>query len=167
MAQQAEDKIKDLSQKVGQHLRTRGWTLGVAESCTGGLLGHVLTNIPGSSDYFKGGIVAYANQIKHRLLQVDTSTLEQYGAVSRETALEMAGGARTALAADIAAAITGVAGPEGGTPEKPVGTVWIAVSYNAGQAARRYHLPGNRLQVKQASVQAALEMLLKVLEGGE
>jgi PncC family amidohydrolase len=140
-------------------------TLGVAESCTGGLLGHTLTNVPGSSDYFKGGIVAYANPIKHRLLQVQESTLDQHGAVSQETALAMARGVRSVLAVDVAAAITGVAGPGGGTPEKPVGTVWIAVSHAGGEISKLFHLPGDRLQVKQASAQAAIEMLLQVLEG--
>ena len=165
MTQQADDKINTLSQRLGQQLQERGWTLGVAESCTGGLLGHALTNIPGSSRYFLGGIVAYANPIKHRLLRVEQKTIERHGAVSQETALEMARGARSVLAVDIAAAITGVAGPGGGTAEKPVGTVWIAVSHASGERARLFHLPGNRGQVKQGSVLAALEMLIEALEG--
>lgn len=164
MIQPPDDKIYKLSEKLGQSLRARQLTLGVAESCTGGLLGDILTSIPGSSDYFKGGIVAYANPIKHRLLQVDESTLAHYGAVSQETALEMAKGARSALAVDIAAAITGVAGPGGGTPEKPVGTVWIAVSHSGGEKAWLLHLSGSRQQVKRSSVQAALEMLIEALE---
>lgn len=153
-----------LAEKLGRLLMRAKWTLGVAESCTGGLLGHLLTNIPGSSDYFKGGIVAYANDIKHRLLQVDETTLEQHGAVSRETALQMARGARTALSVDIAAAVTGIAGPGGGTKDKPVGTVWIAVSYPDGERVQLFHMPGDRLQVKQQSARAAAEMLLGVLE---
>ncbi|MGD8605179.1 MAG: CinA family protein [Anaerolineales bacterium] len=165
MTQSIEDQLEILSRKLGHILRERGLTLGVAESCTGGLLGHTLTNVPGSSDYFKGGIVAYANPIKHRLLQVQESTLDQHGAVSQETALAMARGVRSVLAVDVAAAITGVAGPGGGTPEKPVGTVWIAVSHAGGETSKLFHLPGDRMQVKRASAQAAIEMLLHALEG--
>lgn len=165
MMPQDVDRMNALTTQLGQRLLVLGWTLGVAESCTGGLLGHALTNVPGSSDYFKGGIVAYANEIKRRFLQVDESTLQQHGAVSRETALEMARGVRTALSIDVAAAITGVAGPGGGTLEKPVGTVWIAVYHPAGEEAQLHRIPGSRLKVKRGSVQAALEMLLSVLEG--
>jgi nicotinamide-nucleotide amidase len=158
------DRMDELAEKLGKLLLEVGWTLGVAESCTGGLLGHSLTNIPGSSDYFKGGIVAYANEIKRRLLQVEESTLEKYGAVSRETALQMARGARAALSVDIAASITGIAGPDGGTADKPVGTVWIAVSHPGGEQARLYQMDGDRLQVKQQSARTALEMLIGVIE---
>lgn len=154
-----------MAENLGQLIKLRRWTLGVAESCTGGLLGDALTNVPGSSDYFKGGIVAYANQIKQRLLRVEESTLAQHGAVSRETSLEMARGACSTLAVDIAAAITGVAGPAGGTADKPVGTVWIAVSHSGGEKAELFHLSGSRQQIKRASVEAALEMLIEALKG--
>src|SRR4030067_457220 len=114
--------------RLAQAFRTRGWTLALAESCTGGLVGHRLTNIPGSSDYFLGGIVAYAYEAKERLLAVRHQTLYEHGAVSRETAIEMARGARLALGADVGVSVTGIAGPGGGLPDKPVGLTWIAVS---------------------------------------
>jgi PncC family amidohydrolase len=148
---------------LGQQLMTLGWSLGVAESCTGGLLGHLLTNLPGSSDFFKGGIVAYSNDVKHTLLKVEDAILEQHGAVSQETALAMVRGARKTLDVELAAAITGIAGPGGGTKDKPVGTVWIAVSLPGGEKTKLFHIQGNRLQVKQQSAQAALEMLLSAL----
>lgn len=148
---------------LGQRLMQKGWSLGVAESCTGGLLAHSITNLPGSSDFFRGGIVAYANDVKGALLKVKAAILEDYGAVSRETALAMARGARQVLKVDVAAAITGIAGPGGGTVDKPVGTVWIAIIHPGGDQAQLFQMQGDRLQVKQQSAQAALEMLLAVI----
>jgi PncC family amidohydrolase len=110
-------------EKIALLLRARCQTLATAESCTGGLIASRITDIPGSSDYFLGGVVAYDNRIKISLLGVPPGLLAQYGAVSRETVREMAAGARTALGADIAISVSGIAGPGGGTPEKPVGTV--------------------------------------------
>lgn len=144
---------------LGRRLIQIGWTLGVAESCTGGLLGHSITNLPGSSEFFRGGIVAYANDVKSTLLKVDEAVLEHQGAVSQETALAMARGARQLLKVDVAAAVTGIAGPGGGTDDKPAGTVWIAVSYPDGDQAKLYHMQGDRLRVKQESARAALELL--------
>lgn len=150
---------------VGELLRQRGWTLALGESCTGGLLGHRITNVPGSSDYFLGGVVAYAYDAKERLLNVRHETLYRHGAVSRETALEMAKGARLAFGADVAVAITGIAGPGGGLPEKPVGLMWVAVSTRREEVAEMHVFPGDRLAVKQQGSEAALALLARVLEG--
>ncbi len=152
---------------IGPGLLERGWRLAVAESCTGGLLGHRLTNIPGSSAYFVGGIIAYANQAKMALLGVREETLLAHGAVSEPVVRQMAEGARRALHAEVALSVSGVAGPGGGTPEKPVGTVWIGLSTPAGTWARRYRWPYDRLGNKKASAQAALAWLLEVLTTGE
>lgn len=160
---QDESEMLQTVTDLGRRLMALGWSLGVAESCTGGLLGHWLTNLPGSSDFFKGGFVAYSNEVKHTLLKVDEAILEEHGAVSQATALAMARGARRTLNVELAAAITGIAGPGGGTKDKPVGTVWIAVSHPDGEKGRLFHMQGNRLQVKQQSAQAALEMLLAAL----
>ncbi len=151
--------------RIGELLRQRGWTLALAESCTGGLVGHRITNVPGSSEYFRGGIVAYANDAKERLLGVRHQTLIAHGAVSRETALEMARGARLALGAEVGVAITGIAGPGGGSPEKPVGLTWVAVSTKEGEVAEGQTFAGDRLAVKQQASEAALALLARVLEG--
>lgn len=113
---------------VGELLRLRGWQLATAKSCTGGLVGHRLTNVPGSSDYYLGGVIAYANEAKVHLLGVSLETLETCGAVSRETVLEMASGVRQLLSADIGLSVSGIAGPGGGTSEKPLGLTWIGLS---------------------------------------
>jgi PncC family amidohydrolase len=152
--------------RIGQALRRRQWTLALAESCTGGLVSHRVTNVPGSSDYYRGGIVSYANEAKVDLLDVCPETLAAQGAVSRETALEMAAGVRQALATDVGLSVTGIAGPGGGTPDKPVGLTWIAVSTPEGQAAERQVWSGEREAVKAQSAEAALALLLRVLEGG-
>jgi PncC family amidohydrolase len=143
-----------------QHLR-----LAVAESCTGGLVGHRITNVPGSSQYFLGGVMAYADEIKVRLLGVRQLTIEKYGAVSRETVLEMAKGVRQGLAADIGAAISGIAGPGGGTPEKPVGLTWIGLSTPGVEAAWSYIWSGDRLAVKEQSAEQVLRLVVDYLLG--
>ena len=153
-----------LEVRVGKALRTRGLTLALAESCTGGLIGHRLTNVPGSSEYFLGGIVAYAYEAKERLLGVHHQTLYEHGAVSRETAIEMARGARLALGADIGLSITGIAGPTGGLPGKPVGLTWIALSSRDGETAEERTWQGDREQNKERSAEAALMILLALLE---
>jgi PncC family amidohydrolase len=150
---------------VGDLLRAQGLKLATAESCTGGLIGHRLTNIPGSSDYYLGGFVAYANEVKIAQLGVPPGLLAQYGAVSRETALEMAFGARRNLGADLAVSVSGIAGPGGGTVEKPVGTVWVGLSAAEGAWARHFRFSGEREQVKSASAEAALRMLADYLQG--
>jgi PncC family amidohydrolase len=149
---------------AGQLLRQRGLRLAVAESCTGGLIGHRLTNIPGSSDYYMGSVTAYAYEVKVRLLGVSWATLEMYGAVSREVAIEMARGVRASLDAEIGLSVTGIAGPGGGTPEKPVGLTWIGFSSSDVEFARQFIWQGDRLQVKEQSAEAALRILVEYLQ---
>ena len=151
--------------KIGDLLRARGWTLATAESCTGGLVADRITNIPGSSDYFVGGIVAYANAVKIQTLGVSGETIERCGAVSRETVLEMAQGARAALHADIAVSVSGIAGPGGGQPGKPVGATWIGLAAADGAWARVFTWDGDRVQNKASSAEAALQMLYDYLQG--
>jgi PncC family amidohydrolase len=154
---------KPLEEKIGELLRRRGLRLAVAESCTGGLIGHRITNIPGASTYYMGSVTAYAYEAKVRLLGVHWETLETYGAVSKETVLEMASGVRNALAADIGVAVSGIAGPGGGTPEKPVGTTWIGLSAAGVDEAWCHVWKGDRLAVKSKSAQAALRILYDYL----
>lgn len=153
----------DLAAAVGAELARRGLTLALAESCTGGLLGKRLTDVPGASAYFVGGIVSYSNDAKEQLLGVRRETLVMHGAVSKETALEMAEGARRVIEADHALAVTGIAGPGGGTPEKPVGTVWVAMAGPDLSDARRLLLHGDREEIRERSAQAALSLLWKHL----
>ncbi len=160
-----------LEVQIGSLLRARGWKVALAESCTGGLVGHRITNIPGSSDYYLGSVTAYAYEAKERLLGVSHATLLTHGAVSPEVALAMARGVRQSLAPDfgidhiVGVSITGIAGPGGGTPTKPVGLVWIAVSTPTGDFARSYIWPGNREQNKADSAEQALKNLLGYLDG--
>lgn len=154
-----------IESKVGDLLRARGLKLATAESCTGGLVADRITNVPGSSEYFRGGIVAYAYEAKVALLKVSWDTLRAYGAVSKETVIEMARGARVALGADIAISVSGIAGPGGGMPDKPVGTTWIGLSTTEGDWARKHIWDGDRLQNKAYSADGALELLMDYLEG--
>lgn len=154
-----------LEEIVGQFLVEQKLTLSVAESCTGGLITHRLTNVPGSSNYLLGGVVAYSYDAKERVLGVRHDTLYEHGAVSQETALEMARGVRRLLGSDVALAVTGIAGPSGGTPEKPVGLVYIALSARDFERCERYVWSGDRLQNKQQSSEAALKLLREYLEG--
>ncbi len=156
---------KALEEIIGSLLRERGLKLAVAESCTGGLIGHRITEVPGSSDYFQGGVIAYAYEAKVALLGVSWDSLHVHGAVSREVALEMARGARQALSADLAVSVTGIAGPGGGLPNKPVGTTWIGLAAPQGAWARLYCFPGDRSRNKAASSEAALQLLLDYLNG--
>jgi len=155
----------DLAAVVLEQLRSAGLKLAIAESCTGGLLGERITNIPGSSDVFVGGVIAYHNDVKRDAIGVSEEVLLRYGAVSEEVATQMAAGVRARLAADVAISITGVAGPGGGTPEKPVGLVWIALS-TPETKARRFQLIGDRTEIRQRAAQAALEMLRRTLSKG-
>jgi PncC family amidohydrolase len=150
--------------RIGHLLRQRALKLAVAESCTGGLIGDRITDVPGSSEYFLGGVVAYAYEAKVALLGVSWDTLNTKGAVSRETALEMAHGARDMLKADIAVSVTGIAGPGGGTPEKPVGTAWVGLVTKEGEWTRSFQFSGDREQNKVSSANAALQMLLDYLQ---
>ena len=160
-----ENEIENqIETQIGNLLHQRGLKLAVAESCTGGLIGHRITNVPGSSDYFNGGVIAYAYEAKVNLLGVSWDTLKTYGAVSRETVLEMASGARRSLQADIAVSVSGIAGPGGGLPGKPVGTTWIGLAAPDGQSARLFHFDGDREQNKAAASEAALTMILDYLQ---
>lgn len=151
--------------RLGNALQRRAWTLAVAESCTGGLIGHLITNTPGSSVYFLGGIVAYAYQAKENLLGVDHELLVREGAVSEGVALAMARGARQAFSADVALSVTGIAGPGGGEPLKPVGLTWIALSSAEKTLARRFLWSGEREANKVSSALAALDLLGALLDG--
>ncbi|MBA4421336.1 MAG: competence protein ComA [Anaerolinea sp.] len=155
-----------LEKEIGTLLKVNGYKLALAESCTGGLIGHRITNIPGSSEYYLGSITAYAYEAKERLLGVQHNTLTQHGAVSEETALEMARGVRQALAADIGMSVTGIAGPGGGLPLKPVGTVWVGLSTPSGERAVRLLFEGSRLQVKKQAAEQALLLLAKYIKTG-
>jgi nicotinamide-nucleotide amidase len=159
-----------IEERIGALLRARRWTLATAESCTGGLLGHRITSVSGSSAYYLGGFVAYADEVKEAFLGVRRATLLTYGSVSEETAREMARGARQQLGADVAVALTGLAGPTGGTSEKPVGLVYMALSTPDSERCQRHvwqEEPGEgnrRLANKRRSAEAALQMLLCYLE---
>lgn len=152
-----------LEQVVGDLLAARGRTVATAESCTGGLLAERLTRVPGSSRYFPGGVVAYSDAQKTALLEVPASDLAEHGAVSEVVARALAAGARRRLGADFGIGITGVAGPEGGSDEKPVGTVHLAIAGPSGVRHRRLRLPGDRARVRWQATQAALELLRQVL----
>lgn len=149
---------------VGQWMAERKLKLATAESCTGGLLGHRITDVPGSSTYYEGGIIAYSYEAKERLLGVHHDTLYEHGAVSAETALEMARGARRELGTDIGISITGIAGPGGGMPGKPVGLVYIALSARNSERVEHYLWESDREGNKRRSADAALEMLREFLE---
>ncbi len=150
---------------LGPLLLQRHLTLATAESCTGGLVAHQITNVSGSSSYFHGGIVAYSYEAKAALLGVSWNTLNTLGAVSKETVIEMSRGARKAFDVDIAVSISGIAGPTGGTPEKPVGTTWLGLSAKDGDWARHFVWNGDREQNKIYSSEAALQFVVDYLEG--
>ncbi|MEA3439113.1 MAG: CinA family protein [Chloroflexota bacterium] len=155
---------KSIEFQIGEILRQKSLLLAVAESCTGGLLSHRITNVPGSSDYFVAGITPYANQAKISLLGVRNETLEKYGAVSEETVIEMARGIRLSLSVNIAVSVSGIAGPGGGTPEKPVGTTWIGISTANFEKAWCNFCEGTRAEIKEQTAQQALELLLDQLK---
>ena len=175
----AEELVEGLRERAGQYLfvederpveamvldacRERGLTLATAESCTGGLVAARLTSVPGSSDVFLGAVVAYADEAKARELDVPTEVLERHGAVSAEAAAAMAAGARARLGADVAVSVTGVAGPGGGTPEKPVGLVYLHAEGPDGSLARRLDLPGDREAIRSRSAVAALHLVRMLL----
>ena len=156
--------METLLAQIAAALRARKQTLATAESCTGGLVGAALTSLPGSSAWYLGGVVAYANDLKLRLLGVAPELLAARGAVSLETATAMAAGARAATGADFAVSVTGIAGPAGGTKEKPVGLAYIGVAASHGTAAFRHRFSGSRADVRVAAVEAALRHLLAAIE---
>ena len=175
----ADELVEGLRERAGRHLfvedersveamvldacRERGLTLATAESCTGGLVAARLTSVPGSSDVFLGAVVAYADEVKARELDVPAEVLERHGAVSAEAAAAMAAGARVRLGADVAVSVTGVAGPGGGTPEKPVGLVYLHAEGPEGSLARRLDLPGDREAIRSRAAVAALHLVRTLL----
>jgi nicotinamide-nucleotide amidase len=152
-----------LEEVVGRLLLVKHQTLALAESCTGGYISHRITRVPGSSAYYSGGAVTYSNDAKIRYLGVKPQTLQEHGAVSRETALEMSAGIRERLAASIGVSVTGIAGPSGGTAQKPVGTVWISIARNELNEARHFRFYGDRERVILGTSQAALNWLRTTL----
>jgi PncC family amidohydrolase len=153
----------NLEQKIGILLTKQKKTLAVAESCSGGLLGHRLTNIAGSSNYFIGGVLVYANRAKTKLLGISPTLLKKYGAVSQPIAKRMANSIRRTFKADFGVSISGIAGPTGGTPEKPVGLTYIAVSTAKEVQCKEFHFKGSRQKIKTAATQSALKLLLSLI----
>lgn len=158
-----EQDLISHSNLIGDSLRNLGYTISTAESCTGGLLSHVLTAVSGSSDYFVGGVVAYSNAIKAQVLGVQNKTLQSYGAVSEQTAREMADGIRENFGTDIGLSTTGVAGPTGGTLSKPVGLVWMGLSLKDETHAFEGHFSGGRLEIMHSTVIEILTHLIDIL----
>ena len=155
----SENEERALAAAVGRLLALHGWRLATAESCTGGLVGHWVTEIAGSSAYYRGGVVAYDNEIKEGLLGVPDTVLQRHGAVSAEAALHLAHGARRLLRSEVGLAVTGVAGPGGGTAAKPVGTVHVAVVTPGGEWSEQHHWRLDRSGNKRLSALAALRLL--------
>ncbi|MBL7072488.1 MAG: CinA family protein [Candidatus Omnitrophica bacterium] len=155
-------KKESLENKAWRLLKKKKNTLALAESCTGGLISHRITNIPGSSAYFLGSVVCYSNDAKVSLLGVSKESIKKYGAVSRQTALAMAKGVRGLLGAEISAAITGIAGPSGGTKEKPVGLAFIAVISEKSSKTRKIICKGSRESIKTQFADAVLNMILDI-----
>ena len=151
------------TEEMGRKLRMAGVTIACAESCTGGLLTSTLTDVPGSSSYVVGSVVSYSNDVKMRILHVSEEILSVYGAVSEETARAMAEGVRHLMQTDIGVGITGIAGPDGGSPEKPVGLVYIATAVSAHTIVKKYNFSGTRIENKRAAVAQALAMIRDVI----
>ena len=156
-----ENEIYMISQKLHEKLLYKKLTLSLAESCTGGMIQEIITSNSGASEYFMGGIVSYSNQAKINILNVNPETLNKFGAVSKETAMEMVEGTKKIFGTDISASITGIAGPSGGTPEKPVGTIYIAISINDKLISRKLSLSGNRENIRKKSVLILFKLFLE------
>lgn len=156
-------KTEDLAREVLSKLTDEGRTLATAESCTGGLLGKLLTDVPGASNAYKGGVISYVNEVKHRLLGVEQETLDICTAVSRETAHEMAKGAREAVKADVGVSTTGLAGPDGDGTGRPVGLVYITLDMEGFSYCRELHLTGDRSEIRAQAAHEVLSMLLEFL----
>jgi PncC family amidohydrolase len=148
-----------LEKEIGDLLRQKGMTLGLVESATGGLISHLVTNVAGSSDYFKGAVTAYANETKIKVIGVKAETLKKYGSVSPQVAEEMALGGRKVLAVDICLADTGIAGPGGATPGKVVGLFYLGLAHEGGAFSRKHEFHGDREQNKRSAAEAALSWL--------
>jgi len=158
------DPLVDLAARLGERCLALGVRLATVESCTGGLVGHLITETPGSSAYYVGGFVTYSDQLKRDLVGVPNEVLAAHGAVSAQTALAMATGGRARTGALLGASVTGIAGPDGGSPQKPVGLTYVAVADHAGTAVRRHLWSGTRGDNKRASAEALLELILERIE---
>lgn len=156
-----DDELVGLARRVGRVVRDRGMHLATAESCTGGLVAHLITEVAGSSDYFSGALVTYSNDAKVALADVPSDLLEAHGAVSAQVAQAMAEGTRRRLGVDLAVAVTGIAGPDGGTADKPVGLTYVAIADREGSDVRRHVWDGDRSGNKRSSAAAALEFVLE------
>jgi nicotinamide-nucleotide amidase len=167
MQDYSDATLYQLTQQLAQALQSQGLRLVTAESCTGGWLAKCCTDLPGSSNWFEGGIVSYSNRIKQQHLDVKLSTLEQFGAVSEQTVIEMASGAINKFDADIAVAISGIAGPDGGSAEKPVGTVCFAWADKQSVFCNTFFLHGNREFIRRQAVFIAFDGLVKKLASTE
>lgn len=152
-----------LEEEIGKLLRQKGLTLGVIESASGGLISHLITNVPGSSDYYKGSVTSYSNEVKTKIVGVKAATIDRYGVVSAEVAKEMAQGGRKILGVDICLADTGIAGPTGATPGKPVGLFFIGLAHSEKTLTRKQNFTGEREQNKQSAAEAALRWLKEYL----
>ncbi|MFC1847494.1 CinA family protein [Chloroflexota bacterium] len=155
--------MSSLELDIGNLLCQKGLTLGVVESATGGLISHLITNVPGSSDYYKGSVTAYSNEIKIKVVGVKEETINRYGAVSSQVVEEMAQGGRKILAADICLADTGIAGPGGATAGKSVGLFYVGLSHQAGTCSQKHNFQGNREQNKRSAAEATLSWLKEYL----
>ena len=161
------ERLITISEQLGQVLITQKVTIATAESCTGGLLGHLLTSVSGSSTYYLGGVIAYSNAVKESMLGVRHETLVAYGAVSEQTAKEMAAGTRERIGSDIGISTTGIAGPTGGTPEKPVGLIYIGISTAEKTVAFECHFKGSREEIKEETARTLLKKVLDALQAQE
>ena len=159
----AQTNVKALEKIIGRALNKHNYTIACAESCTGGLLTSRLTDVPGSSDYVKGSVVSYTNEVKINILNVNAETIEKFDVVSKEVAIEMAEGVRRLINSDLGIGITGIAGPTGSTEKTPIGFVHIAISGPSGIFSEEHHLIGNRSEIKWQATEAALMMIRKYL----
>jgi len=150
-----------LEEQIGALLRKHEKTISIAESCTGGFISHRITNVPGSSNYYNCSVIAYSNKSKIDILHVSPETLKKFGAVSRQTAIEMAQGIKQISGSDLGLAVTGIAGPEGGTPEKPVGLVYICLASDESVACEEFEFKGKREEIKFQASEVALQMIKK------
>jgi nicotinamide-nucleotide amidase len=153
-----------LEEVLGKMIKDRNLHLATAESCTGGMIAHKITSVPGSSDYYKGSVVAYSNEIKEKILSVKHETLEKYGAVSEQTVLEMVSGVLKTMNCDVAIATSGIAGPTGGTPDKPVGTIWLAAGSKEKIITKKLQLGDNRTKNIETSTFFALDLMRRFLQ---
>jgi PncC family amidohydrolase len=164
MAEDPLAELADLAARVGARCGALSLRVATVESCTGGLVGHLITEVPGSSAYFVGGFVTYSDELKRQAVGVPDEVLAAHGAVSAQVALAMASGGRERTAADLAVSVTGIAGPDGGSPSKPVGLTYVAVADASGAVVQRHVWTGDRAENKRRSAAAALELLLERID---